>query len=176
MWEIRSYDPACCTRMICNTRGTPPRQTGHSFTVPVVMSYVAVSGARLSDPGAGVRVHGYYGSQDAADGAARRLATEQPDIDTYVIDVCQRWIVVRNPVAPDASMEASEVDAPENTDPGSGRMGSVCDLLHRGRDGAATDVGQKREELRNVFSTVQVPSGPSPWHRTICCGRAYRQP
>ena len=92
------------------------------------MPFVATQGfsCRVGDTVAALRLHGVFATQEAADAAAQRLASEQPDVPSYVVDRCWRWLQIHDPVAPDAALETAEVDAPENNDPRSGRMGSVC--------------------------------------------------
>lgn len=80
---------------------------------------------------AAVRLHGIFPTHEAADASARRLAAEQLDVQSYVVDQCGRWLRVSRPEDPDSATEVAEVEAPENDDPQSGKMGSVCDLLAR---------------------------------------------
>ena len=111
------------------------------------MALLAVYAARDGVPDAmAIRVHGFYSTITEAQAASRALASEQVDVDAYVIDHCGRWMRVRPPADRNAAQESEEISAPENMDPGSGRMGSVCDV--------------RRSALPNV--SVEGPQGPAP--------------
>ena len=90
---------------------------------------IAVYDAASSDRNvAAVCIHGVYDSVAEAQTAAEALARERPDEQhPYVIDECNRWLRVQPP-GRETAMEEVEIRAPENHDPGAGKMGSVCDL------------------------------------------------
>jgi hypothetical protein len=74
-----------------------------------------------------VRIHGFFPSMKQAQEQVHRLAAEQLDVHSYIIEECMHWFPVQDPVKGSA-LEEEEIQAPENEDRESGRMGSVCEL------------------------------------------------
>ena len=95
------------------------------------MAWIAVHNPeQLTEDVAAMRIHGFYGTPTEAQQAARDLAADVHDVHAYVVDECNRWILVREP-EPGTGVEEEEIASPENNDPAGGRMGSVCDLRNR---------------------------------------------
>ena len=65
-----------------------------------------------------------------------QLSGKQPEVQSYIMDDCYRWIAVKEPVAGTAA-EEEEIRAPENEDQENGRMGSVCELRRRDVPGSS---------------------------------------
>lgn len=87
----------------------------------------------LDEPLAAMRLHGFYNTLNEAQQSVKAMAAEQVDVRSYIIEQCMRWIMVQEPTKGSA-LEEEEIQAPENEDRDSGKMGSVCDL-RQGRRG-----------------------------------------
>jgi hypothetical protein len=76
---------------------------------------------------AAVRVHGFFNTMKEARQSIEEFASEQSDVQSYIIEECMHWLTVEEPVK-GTGVEEEEIRAPENDDRENGRMGSVCDL------------------------------------------------
>jgi hypothetical protein len=93
--------------------------------------YIAVADFHTSTGGdvaarAAVKIHGIFPSATEARSAAHQLANEQTDVDTFVMEDMDRWIVV-HPTTNFAE-EEEEIPTSQNDDPSQGRYGSVCNV------------------------------------------------
>ena len=67
------------------------------------MAYMCVHDARNSPhhgtDAAAVCVHGFFSDVHAARERVVQLAAQQPDVQSYIIDDCNRWLCVQEPVS-----------------------------------------------------------------------------
>lgn len=82
---------------------------------------------------AAVCVYGSYGSLTEARSAVQELVStnDTTETDAFIIDRSFRWLVVC-PADPGLAEEEEEIATVENNDETSNKMGSVCDLRHKG--------------------------------------------
>ena len=90
------------------------------FSTPPTQEDVA-SAAR-----AAVKIHGIFPTVAEARSSAHQWANELTDVDTFVVEDMDRWIVV-HPTAHFAE-EEEEIPTSQNDDPSQGRYGSVCNV------------------------------------------------
>ena len=101
-------------------------------------------------------VHGFFANMPSAREYVVQLSAQQPEVQSYIIDDCYRWIAVQEPVSGTA-IEEEEINAPENEDEENGKMGSVCDLRKgtSNRTSEVSDLFLKSDSNKKVTKAKQ---------------------
>lgn len=83
-----------------------------------------------------------------AQAAVSRIVKDSPNVGAFIVDDCNRWLIVCEPKK-GMGWEEEEIAAEENNDHSNGRMGSVCNL-RRTDEGGSGDSGPTTCMFSNV--------------------------
>ena len=74
-------------------------------------------------------IHGFFHDMKEAKAKIEQYAADQPDVQSYIVEECGKWIPISEPVN-GSGVEEEEIRAPENDDSQNGRMGSMQGMFY----------------------------------------------